>query len=159
MTRSELIEKVKLLPQSPGVYMMLDANEKIIYVGKSAPLRYFRYGNSACQKQTLCKFDFLHSDIFARGYVIKLFEQIPESAFSELTAYNRGFKTVNACKITVYKRLRRAYSSIAFGIRFSPCFFKNIAKGIKTFFICSPFYFKTKYILFYHIYKIKSTLF
>ena len=39
MTRTELIEKVKLLPQSPGVYMMLDSAEKIIYVGKSKSLR------------------------------------------------------------------------------------------------------------------------
>ena len=39
MTRSELIEKVKLLPHSPGVYMMLDSNGKIIYVGKSKSLR------------------------------------------------------------------------------------------------------------------------
>ena len=39
MTRSELIEKVKLLPQSPGVYMMLDSSGKVIYVGKSKSLR------------------------------------------------------------------------------------------------------------------------
>lgn len=39
MTRTELIEKVKLLPQSPGVYMMLDKLGKIIYVGKSKSLR------------------------------------------------------------------------------------------------------------------------
>ncbi len=39
MTRSELIDKVKLLPRSPGVYMMLDGTGKIIYVGKSKSLR------------------------------------------------------------------------------------------------------------------------
>ena len=39
MTRSELIEKVKLLPFTPGVYMMKDKNGKIIYVGKSKSLR------------------------------------------------------------------------------------------------------------------------
>lgn len=39
MTHSELIEKVKLLPYSPGVYMMKDKNGKIIYVGKSKSLR------------------------------------------------------------------------------------------------------------------------
>lgn len=39
MTHSELIEKVKLLPYSPGVYMMKDKNDKIIYVGKSKSLR------------------------------------------------------------------------------------------------------------------------
>ena len=39
MTRSELIDKVKLLPQSPGVYMMLDSSGKVIYVGKSKSLR------------------------------------------------------------------------------------------------------------------------
>lgn len=39
MTKQELIEKVKLLPYSPGVYMMKDQNGKIIYVGKSKSLR------------------------------------------------------------------------------------------------------------------------
>ena len=39
MTRSELIDKVKLLPQTPGVYMMLDSAGKVIYVGKSKSLR------------------------------------------------------------------------------------------------------------------------
>ena len=39
MTRDELIEKVKLLPYSPGVYMMKDKHGKIIYVGKSKSLR------------------------------------------------------------------------------------------------------------------------
>lgn len=35
MTHSELKEKVKLLPYAPGIYMMKDKNDKIIYVGKS----------------------------------------------------------------------------------------------------------------------------
>ncbi len=39
MTRNELVEKVKLLPYSPGVYMMKDNNGTIIYVGKSKSLR------------------------------------------------------------------------------------------------------------------------
>lgn len=39
MTLHELREKVKLLPYSPGVYMMQDKNGKIIYVGKSKSLR------------------------------------------------------------------------------------------------------------------------
>ncbi len=38
-TRDELKEKVKLLPPSPGVYMMKDKTGKIIYVGKSKTLR------------------------------------------------------------------------------------------------------------------------
>ena len=39
MTREEIIEKIKLLPYSPGVYMMKDENENILYVGKSKSLR------------------------------------------------------------------------------------------------------------------------
>lgn len=39
MTHSELIEKVRLLPYTPGVYMMKDKTGKIIYVGKSKSLR------------------------------------------------------------------------------------------------------------------------
>ncbi len=39
MTFLELCSKVKLLPHSPGVYMMKDKNGKVIYVGKSKSLR------------------------------------------------------------------------------------------------------------------------
>lgn len=35
MTHNDLKEKVKLLPFAPGIYMMKDKNDKIIYVGKS----------------------------------------------------------------------------------------------------------------------------
>lgn len=38
MTHSELREKVKLLPEAPGIYMMKNKNGKIIYVGKSKNL-------------------------------------------------------------------------------------------------------------------------
>ena len=32
-------EKLKLLPDSPGVYIMKDANGRIIYVGKAVVLK------------------------------------------------------------------------------------------------------------------------
>ncbi len=38
MTQGELREKVKLLPEAPGVYIMKNKNGKIIYVGKSKNL-------------------------------------------------------------------------------------------------------------------------
>lgn len=38
MTHAELREKVKLLPEAPGVYMMKNKSGKIIYVGKSKNL-------------------------------------------------------------------------------------------------------------------------
>ncbi len=38
MTRTELQEKVKLLPSAPGIYMMKNKDGKIIYVGKSKSL-------------------------------------------------------------------------------------------------------------------------
>jgi excinuclease ABC subunit C len=36
---SSIPEKLKLLPQEPGVYLMKDAESKVIYVGKAASLR------------------------------------------------------------------------------------------------------------------------
>ena len=39
MTREELYEKAKLLPLSPGVYIMHAQSGKVIYVGKSKALK------------------------------------------------------------------------------------------------------------------------
>ncbi|PKM62539.1 MAG: excinuclease ABC subunit UvrC [Firmicutes bacterium HGW-Firmicutes-21] len=39
MTREELLEKAKLLPATPGVYIMKNRADKVIYVGKSKVLR------------------------------------------------------------------------------------------------------------------------
>lgn len=36
---SELKEKLKLLPDSPGVYIMLDKDKVVIYVGKARVLK------------------------------------------------------------------------------------------------------------------------
>ena len=49
MTRAELYEKAKLLPQLPGVYIIRDRQGTIIYIGKAKRLRgrvsqYFREG-------------------------------------------------------------------------------------------------------------------
>ena len=47
--REELLAKIKLLPLNPGVYVMLDIDGNIIYVGKAKRLKnrvtqYFRNG-------------------------------------------------------------------------------------------------------------------
>ena len=39
MTREELKEKAHSLPLGPGVYIMMDASGKVIYVGKSRALK------------------------------------------------------------------------------------------------------------------------
>lgn len=39
MTKEELLEKAKLLPLTPGIYIMKNRNGKVIYVGKSKALR------------------------------------------------------------------------------------------------------------------------
>ena len=38
MRMSELQEKLKLLPENPGVYIMLDKDGVVIYVGKARVL-------------------------------------------------------------------------------------------------------------------------
>ena len=50
-----LAEKLKLLPDSPGVYIMKDAHGKIIYVGKAVVLKnrvrqYFQSSRSQAPK-------------------------------------------------------------------------------------------------------------
>ena len=52
MTKDELIQYIKSFPEKPGVYLMRDAEGKIIYVGKAKLLRrrvlsYFRHSNFA----------------------------------------------------------------------------------------------------------------
>ena len=39
MDRNTLKEKARTLPDSPGIYMMKDAGDKVIYVGKAKSLR------------------------------------------------------------------------------------------------------------------------
>ena len=48
-------EKLKLLPDSPGVYIMKDANGRIIYVGKAVVLKnrvrqYFQHNKNHSPK-------------------------------------------------------------------------------------------------------------
>ncbi|MEG1501997.1 MAG: excinuclease ABC subunit UvrC [Synergistaceae bacterium] len=50
MSREELIQLIKSFPEKPGVYLMYDIDEKVIYVGKAKKLRrrvlsYFRHSN------------------------------------------------------------------------------------------------------------------
>ena len=49
MTKAELHEKAKMLPLLPGVYIIRDKRDGIIYIGKAKRLRtrvsqYFREG-------------------------------------------------------------------------------------------------------------------
>ncbi|MEG2037536.1 MAG: GIY-YIG nuclease family protein, partial [Ruthenibacterium sp.] len=49
MTKDELWQKAKMLPMLPGVYIIRDKQDEIIYIGKAKRLRtrvsqYFRAG-------------------------------------------------------------------------------------------------------------------
>ena len=39
MTKEQLLEKANDLPLAPGVYLMMDASGKVIYVGKAKKLK------------------------------------------------------------------------------------------------------------------------
>lgn len=81
MTRSELIEKVKLLPYSPGVYMMKDKNGTIIYVGKSKSLRnrvgsYFQDFDklnvkTAKLSENICDFSCVYTDTETEALILE----------------------------------------------------------------------------------------
>lgn len=81
MTRTELIEKVKLLPYSPGVYMMKDKNDKIIYVGKSKSLRnrvgsYFQDPSKLTVKTAklsscICDFSCVYTDSETEALILE----------------------------------------------------------------------------------------
>lgn len=55
MTKAELLAKAESLPLSPGVYLMMDATRRVIYVGKAKKLRnrvsqYFQETSSHTEK-------------------------------------------------------------------------------------------------------------
>ena len=63
--RQRLLEKANNLPLTPGVYLMKDADHKIIYVGKSRKLKnrvsqYFHESvfNAKTDAMTSCIYDF-----------------------------------------------------------------------------------------------------
>lgn len=56
MNRGELLEKLKLVPKSPGVYIFKNTREKILYVGKAKSLKnrlssYFQKGSNLDQRK------------------------------------------------------------------------------------------------------------
>jgi len=71
MTKEELLEKAKLLPPTPGVYMMKNRAGKVIYVGKSKALRnrvtsYFapyqnHYGKTLKMVNSVYDFEVYHT--------------------------------------------------------------------------------------------------
>lgn len=68
MVSQSLKDKLPLLPLTSGVYLMRDAQGKVLYVGKAVSLRkrvqsYFR------QTRTLSKTDYLVSEIANVDYI------------------------------------------------------------------------------------------
>lgn len=71
-TRAALAERANALPLRPGVYIMRDRNDKVIYVGKSRSLRnrvsqYFHESVSHSEKtrrmvSNVCRFDYILCD-------------------------------------------------------------------------------------------------
>ena len=63
MTREQLLEKVKNeLPESPGVYIMKNSLDEVIYVGKAVKLKnrvssYFHGEHNAMTEAMIAKID------------------------------------------------------------------------------------------------------
>lgn len=73
-------EQLKLLPDSPGVYLMKDEFDDIIYVGKAKSLRnrvrsYFRKGNHTYKTKVLVShirdFDYIVTDTEVEAYILE----------------------------------------------------------------------------------------
>lgn len=53
MTKEQLLEKANDLPLAPGVYLMMDASGKVIYVGKAKKLKTVSASISSLARATM----------------------------------------------------------------------------------------------------------
>ena len=79
-TEQQLEEQIAELPDRPGVYLMKDASDSIIYVGKARSLRkrvrsYFRKGNHTYKTRIMVDnvvdFDYLVTDTEVEAYILE----------------------------------------------------------------------------------------
>ncbi len=79
-TREQIEEQIAGLPDEPGVYMMKDLTNTIIYVGKAVSLRkrvrsYFREGNHTYKTRVMvdnvADFDYMVTDTEVEAYILE----------------------------------------------------------------------------------------
>ena len=78
--RKQLEEQIQKLPDEPGVYLMKDKTDTIIYVGKAVSLRkrvrsYFREGSHTYKTRIMVKnvadFDYMVTDTEVEAYILE----------------------------------------------------------------------------------------
>ena len=84
---SELREKLNLLPDNPGVYVMLDKDGVVIYVGKARVLknRVRQYFHSSAKPEKVTAMVEHIADFY---YIITKFGEIITSYISIIIRYN-----------------------------------------------------------------------
>ena len=109
-----LLEKAKTLPTTPGVYLMKDSSQQIIYVGKSKNLKnrvssYFQNSSSHSKKvekmvKHLKNFDYILTDTEFEAFMLecKLIKKIQPM-------YNRMMKTPKAYTYLVFRWRKGMY--------------------------------------------------
>ncbi|MFL0267504.1 GIY-YIG nuclease family protein [Candidatus Clostridium radicumherbarum] len=110
----DLKEKIRILPSSPGVYLMKDSLDSIIYVGKSKNLKsrvssYFQYSKAHSPKvvklvKNIKNFDYILTDTEFEAFILecRLIKEIKPR-------YNRMMKTPLSY---IYVKINRDFSKI-----------------------------------------------
>jgi excinuclease ABC subunit C len=149
----ELKEKVKNLPSFPGVYLMKDSREQIIYVGKAKNLKnrvrsYFQNSQSYSQKiiklkASLKDFDYILTDTEFEAFMLecKLIKEI-KPHFNRMMKSPQSYIYIRIRIDTSYQRIEICKSpdksdSLYFGPFTSKHTVEMALQGIKEFYMIS----------------------
>lgn len=113
-----LEEQIKQVPDKPGVYLMKDNSEKIIYVGKARSLKkrvrsYFRKGNHSYKTSIMVEyindFDYIVTDTEMESYILEA--NLIKKYQPKYNIRLKDDKTYPFIKITTYEDFPRIKKS------------------------------------------------